>query len=276
MIEYIKYNTTEVLIYAIILSAIVALAYYLKDKTHRFNLRFYISYLLYKLHITKRMSSVFVSSVQYKECNEPLVELVKHPKIFYNDDTIEHPILLRKGVAKKLYKIADNLPEDVYIKIYSVFRSRTAVYEVWKQTVETLEKEYPNMNRAEFLELVNTKVSSPKMNMGGHDTGAAIDLSLCNADKEDLDFGTKIKEQHKKVHLTDEQKENRKMLKKAMEAQKFVNMPGQWWHFSYGDRVWAAYKGKRNGAFYGAAEKEFENIGYVRVVKTEIKSVNIK
>lgn len=276
MIEYIKYNTTEVVIYVIILSVIVALAYYLKDKTHRFNQRFHFNHLLYKLHITKRMSRNYVSRVMTKECNEPLVELVKHPKIFHNEDTVEHPLLLRKEVARKLYKIADNLPEDVYIKIYSAFRSRTVVYNTWKQTMEILEKEHPNMNRAEFLELVNSKVPSPKMNMGGHDTGAAIDLSLCDANKEDLDFGTKIKEQHKKVHLTDKQKENRKMLRKAMEAQKFVNMPGQWWHFSYGDKVWAAYNGKRNGAFYGAAEKEFENIGYVRVVKTEIKSVNIK
>ena len=61
-----------------------------------------------------------------------------------------------------------------------------------------------------------------------------------------------------------------------MKTQKFINNPNRWWHFSYGDKAWAAYSGKYQGAFYGAVEKEFDNIGFVRVVKTEIKTVNIK
>ncbi len=276
MIEYLKYNLSEVLMYVLLLAVIIVLAYYLKDKTNRYNIRFYFNYLLYKLHITKRMSRIYISRVQTKECNEPLVDIVKHPKILHNDATLEHPILLRKTVARKLYKVADSLPDGVCLKIYSAFRSRIMIYNVWKQEEERLTKENPNMNRAELLELVNVKVPSPKANMGGHDTGASVDVSLCDADGNDFDFGTKIKEKHKKVHLNEEQKKNRKMLKCYMTAQKFVNIPGQWWHFSYGDKIWSAYKGKRNGAFYGAVEKEFENIGYVSVIKTEIKSVNIK
>ena len=260
----------------LIVTIVIMSIYYFKDKKNRNKLGFYINYLSYKLGLTNRISRRFISKVHTKECNEPLVDVVKHPKIFHNDDTIERPLLLRKNVARKLYKVADSLPDNVYLKIYSVFRSRSLIYNAWKEEEERLMKENPKKNRAELLELVSTKVSSPKVNMGGHDTGAAIDLSLCDANQQDFDFGTKIKEKHKKVHLTKEQKENRKMLKDFMTAQNFVNLPGQWWHFSYGDKIWAAYKGKRNGAFYGAAEKEFENIGYVRVIKTEIKSVNIK
>ena len=276
MIEYIRYNLFGILMTLLIVTIVIMSIYYFKDKKNRNKLGFYINYLSYKLGLTNRISRRFISKVHAKECNEPLVDVVKHPKIFHNDDTIERPLLLRKNVARKLYKVADSLPDNVYLKIYSVFRSRSLIYNAWKEEEERLMKENPKMNRAELLELVSTKVSSPKVNMGGHDTGAAIDLSLCDANQQDFDFGTKIKEKHKKVHLTKEQKENRKMLKDFMMAQNFVNLPGQWWHFSYGDKIWAAYKGRRNGAFYGAAEKEFENIGYVRVIKTEIKSVNIK
>ena len=276
MIEYIKYHMLEVLLWLLLLSVIIIAIVYLRDKRNRYKLGFYLSYLSYKLGFSKRISRRYTSGVTVKEGNEPLVDIVRHPKIFHNDDTLEHPLLLRKTVAMKLYKVADSLPDDVYLKVYSAFRSRITLYDVWKKEEERLREEHPDMNRAELINLVNMKVPSPNASMGGHDTGAAIDISLCDADKSDLDFGTKIKEKHKKVRLTKEQEDNRKMLNNLMTAQNFVNMPGQWWHYSYGDKTWSAYKGKRSGAFYGAAEKEFENIGYVRVVKTEIKSVNIK
>lgn len=276
MIEYIKYNYVKVLIILLVLSLIIFVLYCLKDKRNRHRLGFYINYLSYKLGLSKRISRSFIAGVHTKESNEPLVDLVKHPKIFHNDETLEHPVLLRKTVAMKLYKVADSLPEGVYLKIYSAFRSRIDLYKAWKSEEEILMKENPTMSRAELINLVNAKVSSPNVSMGGHDTGAAIDLALCDSDGNDFDFGTKIKEKHKKIHLTDEQKKNRRMLKCYMMSNNFVNIPSQWWHFSYGDKVWSAYKGKRNGAFYGAAEKEFENMGYIRVIKTEIKSVNIK
>ena len=276
MIEYIKYNFVEVLIWVLVFAFVVAAILHFRNKKNRHRFGFYISFLSYKLGIIKRIPKNYISKVHVKECSEPLVELVKHPKIFHNDDTLEHPILLRKSVAMKLYKVADSLPDNLYLKVYGAFRSRISIYNTWKNEVEQMTKENPNMSRAALLEFVNTKVSSPNISMGGHDTGAAIDLVLCDVNKNDLDFGTKVQDKSQKVDLTTEQKENRKMLKKFMKSQKFINSTGRWWHFSYGDKHWAAYKGKRNGAFYGAAEKEFENIGYVRVVKTEIKSVNIK
>ena len=105
---------------------------------------------------------------------------------------------------------------------------------------------------------------------------AAVDVALCDKDGNDFDFGTKYHDNHRNRDLTKEQKENRKTLLKLMRTQNFIKNPGQWWHFSYGDKNWSAYKGKRSGAFYDSAEKEFENMGFVRVVKTVIKSVSVK
>lgn len=274
--EYIKYNIVEIAVVVILLSIVLALIFYFRDKNNKRKASFYFSHLFYKLGITKRMSRSYVSLVHVKECYEPLVDLVKHPKIFVSDDTVEHPVLVRKSVAMKLYKIADDLPDDVYLKFYGAFRSRIAIYDTWKKELEVLSGENPHMNRAELIELTNRKVPSPNIDMGGHDTGAAVDVALCDVNRNDLDFGTKYYEKRRRVSLTKEQKENRKMLKSLMKSQDFVNMPGQWWHFSYGDKMWSAYKGKRLGAFYGHVEKEFENMGYVKVVKTEIKSANIK
>ena len=276
MIEYIKYHYLELFVYALVIAAIISVIYFLKVKRNRYKLAFYFCYVFYKLGLIKRIPRSYMAIVHAKECNEPLVDLVKHPKIIFNDDTLENPVLLRKSVALKIYKVADNLPDDIYLKLYSAYRSHLALFNVWKEEADRVSAENPGLGRAELLALVNSKVTNSNVNMGGHDTGAAVDLSLCDKDGNDLDFGSKYHEKYNKKNLTKEQKDNSKMLRKIMQSQKFVNLPGQWWHFSYGDKVWAAYKGKRLGAFYAAAEKEFERIGFVKVVKTEITSANIK
>ena len=218
---------------------------------------------------------------EFMESYEPLVDVINHPKIIYDEKTIERPLLLRKNVLVKIHKVADKLPDGVYLKIYSAYRSRIEVYEKWKAIVDELTKENPQMGRAQILSLAKFKAPNPK-SLGGHETGGAIDVALCDANGEELDFGTYYHESsaanktHSKL-ITKEQRYNRKMLLKLMKSQNFVNNPYQWWHFSYGDNVWAAYKGKRvGGAIYDAAEKEFENVGYVRIVQTVITSHNPK
>ncbi len=39
-----------------------------------------------------------------------------------------------------------------------------------------------------------------------------------------------------------------------MKKQGFVNYPAEWWHWSYGDKMWAAY-GKHPYAFFGKIEE---------------------
>lgn len=269
--DFIKYNLQEIIFAIVILSIIFIAFYILKSKKRRHKLGFYFNFLLYKIGIKKRMSRTYIGMVHVKESYEPLVE-ISHLKIIFNKETIEQPVMLRKEVVSRLYKIANNLPDNLYVKIYSAYRSRIALYNIWKEELERTEKENPNMQRGELLSLVKFKVSAPDTNMGGHDTGAAVDLAICDRNGKDLDFGTKYHENGSLISLNTEQKNNRKYLLKLMKSQNFVQQPGQWWHYSYGDRYWAVYKGKRLGAFYGSAEKEFENSGYVRIIKTIISS----
>ena len=48
-----------------------------------------------------------------------------------------------------------------------------------------------------------------------------------------------------------------------MENAGFKNYPNEWWHFCYGDRMWAAYS-KRKDCFYGMPaqikDKEKNNV----------------
>jgi D-alanyl-D-alanine dipeptidase len=59
------------------------------------------------------------------------------------------------------------------------------------------------------------------------------------------------------VGLTSEQRGNRETLVTLMGKAGFMSYPGEWWHYSYGDREWAAYQGLKE-AFYGRAEDPYK------------------
>lgn len=270
--QVILSNLKTIIIIAIIATFVISSIIYLKSKRRRKRLGFYINYFLYKIGIKSKISRSCMARVHVKECYEPLVNLMEHDKIIIDKSTIEQPVLLRKNVALKIYKIANKLPDGTFLKVYNTYRSRITIYNTWKAVVDEISKENPTMGRAEVLKLANFKVSNPK-SLGGHETGGAIDVALCDADGKEFDYGTKYHEKSpanktKSRHILKEHKENRRYLLKVMKSQGFVNNPYEWWHFSYGDTNWAAYKGKRFGGIYDAAEKEYENVGYVRIIKT--------
>ena len=190
---------------------------------------------------------------------DPLVDFLPHKHIIFNEETLEEPNLIRKEVLFKLYKIADKLPDGVNLKIYKTFRSRIKMSENFESVIAQIVAENPGIGRHESMKLAKFKTDDPKGSTGGHETGGAVDVALCNDKGEDFDYGTKFHEYNDSTftynsHITKVQRDNRKKLIKIMKKQGFVNFPGEWWHFSYGDRMWAAYKGKRNGGIYGSAE----------------------
>lgn len=65
----------------------------------------------------------------------------------------------------------------------------------------------------------------------------------------------------KKSNLTDPEKEirnNRRLLYKIMRDAGFANYPEEWWHWSYGDQMWAANLGKQQ-ALYGGINLAEDN-----------------
>lgn len=77
-----------------------------------------------------------------------------------------------------------------------------------------------------------TKVSN-------HSKGIAVDVTILQSKTgEYLDMGTDFDEFNQKAHsnypnLTDTQLKNRQLLKSNMIAEKFVQLPSEWWHFDY-------------------------------------------
>ena len=283
-IEWYQQHREQIIAYVpsfiiglVLLILIIWKIWYFKSKRRRRHFRFHWHHFMFTLGVRKIMSRHYVGRVHVHENFDPLVDFLPHKHIIFNKETLEDPNLIRKEVLFKLYRIADRLPEGVNLKIYKTFRSRIKMNESFEEVISQVVAENPGIGRHEAMKLAKYKTDDPKSSLGGHETGGAVDVALCDNEGNDHNYGTKFHEYNDftftySSHITKEQKKNRQKLVKIMKREGFVNFPGEWWHFSYGDRMWAAYKGKRDGGIYGSAETDMGggNYGFTIPVKRTI------
>jgi len=224
-----------------------------------FNYKTKLKYLLYKLGIRKTIPAPIINKIKIVENNEDLINIAHDSEFCFCEKLQnEHTILLRKTVVEKLKEAAKKLPDGIKFKIYSAYRSLDLQKQIWHVRLEKNRQKFPLMNEQELETLTRCQIANPQKGFGGHQTGGAVDLTLCQANGSELDMGAKINEHtnltptHNKF-LTVEQQKNRQLLKQILEQQGFKNYPAEWWHFSYGDRLWAAYAQQKQ-CFYGLKE----------------------
>ena len=93
-----------------------------------------------------------------------------------------------------------------------------------------------------------------------HSTGGALDVSLSDEFGNLIEMGSDIDQMDatSKPDFYENFDEGeaviwnsrRNLLKEIMIKFGFVQHPNEWWHFSYGDQLWA-WKNKKTNAFYG-------------------------
>ena len=93
-----------------------------------------------------------------------------------------------------------------------------------------------------------------------HSTGAAIDVTLFNADLLEINMGSPIDEISDRslpsyfANSSNTQEiefhSDRQLLNQVMTHSGFQRHPNEWWHFSYGDQLWA-WISKKKIAIYG-------------------------
>ncbi len=96
-----------------------------------------------------------------------------------------------------------------------------------------------------------------------HSTGAAVDLTLIDSGGTVVNMGSDIDEISPRSypdHFASDPNpnasqyyQNRQLLSNAMSAAGFSQHPNEWWHFSWGDQLWAYQKGGSAIAQYGNA-----------------------
>lgn len=168
--------------------------------------------------------------------------------------------LLREGAAERLARAGRLLPGELRLLVVEGYRPLALQRTYFEEYRDQLAKLHPEHTPEQLRTAASRYVSPP--DLAPHSAGAAIDLTLCDADGNELDMGTPINASPEESDgrcytdadvLSPQAAEHRTILVDAMHSAGFVNYPTEWWHFSYGDRYWALIT-KRSAALYGPVE----------------------
>ena len=181
-----------------------------------------------------------------------IVKFVETDRLFLNPlETDDWRI--RRVIRDKVVACSKALPDGLCLMLFEAFRSRARQWELWSPVVASLTENNPNWSDAQVYAESSRWVSPPDGFGSGHQAGAAVDVKLARADRTELDFGGPMKGLSgvapTRWPVSPEIRKNRDLLVAAMERTGMINYPDEWWHFSYGDRLWAEVT-DRNVAFF--------------------------
>ncbi|NJO39138.1 MAG: D-alanyl-D-alanine dipeptidase [Cyanobacteria bacterium CRU_2_1] len=205
------------------------------------------------------------------ECGEALIAIpltqfaVEQPHPYvrvaapYGDKS---PYSLRQGVLDRLLKAQDLLQNEHpnwRIQIFDAYRPLAVQhYMVNYAFAQSLAAknlnpdELTEIQRQEILEQVYQFWAIPSYDPTTpppHSTGAAVDVTLVDARGNAVEMGSPIDEMSPRSYpnyfvdasepVTQLFHQNRQLLKQVMVMAGFRQHPREWWHFSFGDQVWA-------------------------------------
>ncbi len=173
-------------------------------------------------------------------------------------------MFLREGALRKLNKAAETLPDGLGFLVLDTHRPLTVQQALWDWQERNVRTEHPNLSDEETKALVSQFVAFPTddpKRPTPHRTGGAVDLTIISLESgKELPMGTEFDEAVERA-VTDWFErypespftENRRLLFQAMADAGFANYPGEWWHYEFGTRRWAAQKNQPH-ALYGGSQ----------------------
>lgn len=130
--------------------------------------------------------------------------------------------LLRRETAEKLKRVQDALEKRALgLKLFDGYRPLAVQKKMWDK--------FP----------VEGYVANPAKG-SNHNRGAAVDLTLTDAAGKELPMPSAYDEFSERAHRdfaggTEEERNNRKVLEEAMQAEGFIGLRSEWWHFDDAD-----------------------------------------
>lgn len=210
-----------------------------------------------------------IETIPIAEVGEPLVSIpnslrLKQSPIYFQEN-IKHAInvcVVRESVLKRLTQAVELLPEHLGMMVLDGWRSREVQRELQNQVGQLIDKTYPDLSAEAKLEMLNQFVApvSPDF-ISPHLTGGSVDVSLFDLQSGKLlDMGSDFDEPSVRSYSAyyeshPENKDalmNRRMLYNAMTQVGFSNLPTEWWHFDFGNQLWAHYT-KQDKALFGVS-----------------------
>ncbi|HAC62377.1 MAG TPA: D-alanyl-D-alanine dipeptidase [Cyanothece sp. UBA12306] len=221
-------------------------------------------------------------NIPIQDCGEPLVTIPlekfvresPHPyeKLGANYNG-KSPYYLRQGIVAALLTAQTYLQEEYpqwKIQIFDAYRPVEVQQFMVDYTFDlVLEKQGLNLEKLSdqqkqnIWEQVYQIWAIPSENPATpppHSTGAAVDITLVDQTGKAINMGGEIDELSERSqpnYYANSKNETeytyhrrREILNKIMIKAGFSRHPGEWWHFSLGDQMWA-WQTKQEIAFYG-------------------------
>ncbi|MFF2777558.1 M15 family metallopeptidase [Streptomyces sp. NPDC058052] len=209
------------------------------------------------------MSDPRVAALPVAECGEPLVDVRGGGALLVDtrkQDPADAFAYLRQGVVERLIAAQELLPRGLRLLFVEGYRPPSLQREYFEEYAGQLRAAQPDWSAEQIHTAASRYVSPPSI--APHSAGAAVDLTLADADGRELDLGTRMNadpEESQGACYTDapgigaEARAHRELLGSVLTAAGLVNYPTEWWHWSYGDRYWALMTGAA-AAVYGPKE----------------------
>lgn len=211
------------------------------------------------------------NQIPIEECGERLIAIpldnfsveLPHPYIKLGADYGKiSPYCLRQGVVQALLQgqfLLEKRHPQWKIKIYDAYRpvgvQQFMVNYTFNSLVKSLQIKEQHLSAQQRQNLWNkvykgwAPPSLDKKMPPPHSTGAAVDVTIVNAEGKTLDMGGEIDDLSERsqpdYYLSDLDGDiqqyhfNRQLLNRIMTNAGFCQHPGEWWHFSLGDQMWA-------------------------------------
>ncbi len=170
---------------------------------------------------------------------------------------IDQELLLRETAAIRLLQAAKILPRGYIFKVSEGYRP------LWFQKMEfdrifsEMKKKYPRWPEKRVWEETTMYIADPELSPP-HSSGGTFDLTIADVNGVELNMGNPLNSVDTKSHtfskdVKGQQRANRMLLFALLTDVGFVNIPSEWWHYSYGDQYWAIYHQKPH-ALYGKVD----------------------
>ena len=223
------------------------------------------------------------SPIPIEECGEPLQDLPReflrmepHPYMALGAPygASGNPFQLRQGVVQRLLKAQQRLSDhDPSLRL--------SIFDAWRPIAVQafmVEHSIADLCRERGVELMSGDAfdrvvadvgrfwAAPSCDPATpppHSTGAAVDLTLSSREGIPLEMGGEIdaigaisEPEHYAGKEDPDARcwhQRRQLLADVMDASGFAQHPNEWWHYSFGDQLWAWRKGAAVAVYAEAA-----------------------
>lgn len=206
------------------------------------------------------------AAIDVLECGSPLQKLPENARLQVHSAYFEQQfsgslpdIYLRPEVIERLHIALQHLPEQFGLRVLDGWRAIETQMALRQSFLKQIQNNNPNLSAEEYQIILNQFVADPhRPNFTPpHNTGGSVDLTLFDmATGKTLFMGSEFDEPTPQSHTIAFEKlpENpahwyRRILFHAMTQAGFSNLPSEWWHFDYGNKLWAFFRQQKHAIF---------------------------